>query len=382
MGSAPTRRAPGRLALRLGGVGVLVASGIGVALATAELAARGVEWFRERPASVVGGLDPSRRGLPELVGFEIAQPNVRGIHFGVLHRTNSHGVRGPEYTPQPEAGSFRIVVVGDSWVMGHRVEEESAYPARLQAMLAARIPEQRFEVINAGLSALNIGGVVERLKRIGLPYSPHLVVYGFTPNDIYGAGYLPNSEAERQAFRALMERHARSPSHLLRLVWPRWIALRSALRPLPGSYEFALRHNYLERPLAFAKIERGLAALAGLSVEHDVCVHVLIHPVIHQLDFLHPYRSIYQRVEEAARRHGLGVTQALPTFLGRRASELHFGRDDNHPNAEGHRLLAKALAGALAGLPERCGMPLELREAPPGPLRRRPQAPASSTRSR
>lgn len=362
MQATPARRGLGRSAARVGGVALLVLGGVGVALALAELTLRCLEWIEPRQTQATAEPDPALQGLPALVGFQVALPGVRGTHFGVLHRTNSRGVRGPEYTPRPEAGSFRIVVGGDSWVMGHRVEEESAYPARLQALLAVRWPQVRWEVINAGLSGINIGGVVKRLEQVGLPYAPQLIVYGFTLNDIQGPGYLPNTEQQRRAFRARMERYTDSPSHLLRAVWPRLVALDSAVDPVPGSYEYALRRNYLERPQAFAKIERGFARLAELAAAHDLCVHVLVHPVIHQLDFFHPFRSVYQRVEEAARRHGLSVTQALPTFLGRRASTLHFGPDDDHPNAEGHRLLAEALAqGLVEDVPARCGLPL----APP-----------------
>ena len=213
-------------------------------------------------------------------------------------------------------------------------------------------------MINAGLSDFNIRQIVGRLTRIGLPYSPNLIVYGFTPNDIYGPNYVPNTHIQRVAHTRERERFDDSRFHLLRVAWPRWISLRSALDPLVGSHEFALNHNYFHNPAAWGQIERGFAKLGRISRENDLCIEVFIHPVIHELSILHPYRDIYDRTQQAAEGSGLFATQALPHLLNHSAIKLRLGPDDNHPNAEGHRLLALALEEALRRLPEPCFPPL------------------------
>lgn len=343
------------------GTALLVAAALVLALALAEAAVRLaglVPATDDEPAAQP--LDPALRGLP-ILDQEIGQPNVRGIHYGVLHRTNSRGVRGPEYAPEPPPGSYRIVLVGDSFAMGHRVAESDTYAARLERSLDTAGAGVRFEVINAGLSGLSIGPIVDRLERIGLPYHPHLIVYGFSANDIYGPAYRPNTPEEREAFERARERFADSPLHLLRAAWPRWISLRSALHPLPGSHEYALTFNYTRNPEAWRAIEDGLDRLARISRERDVCIHVFIHSVMHELGVLHPFRPIYDQVQRAAEERGLTVTQSLPGFAGRRATRLRFGPRDNHPTAEGHALLARALERGLRRLPARCGFPLPAR---------------------
>jgi len=119
--------------------------------------------------------------LPELrTLWDIATPNVHGISRGHFYRANSAGFRGPEYSETPRPGVFRIVIAGDSVTMGAGVTEEGPYPARVEAMLNAPHGDARYEVLNLGLSGLNIRYVVQRLETIGLRFRPDLVVYGFT----------------------------------------------------------------------------------------------------------------------------------------------------------------------------------------------------------
>ena len=174
-------------ALRLAG---LAASGLAASLVMAELVVR-LAWTAPAERSTpLASPDPALASLPELETVEeLARPNMRGIHRGVLHRTNSRGVRGPEYSDTPAPGTVRIVVAGDSFTMGHRVQESETYVARLEAALSHAGGSPRYEVVNLGLSGLNARQVLLRLRPIGLAYHPHLVIYGYNPNDIDDAGY-------------------------------------------------------------------------------------------------------------------------------------------------------------------------------------------------
>jgi len=337
---------------------LLVLGGIALALGAAEIAVRALGAGEGPARSADAPLDPELEGLPELrSAIELAQPNVRGVHEGVLHRTNSAGMRGPEVSLVPEPGRFRIVIVGDSVTMGHRVREEDAYPARTERLLSAAVPGAAFEVLNLGLSGSNVVHNLRRLERVGLRHHPDLIVYGFTVNDIEGPHFEPNSAEDRAAYMAELTRFADSPSRLLRLVWPRWVAIRSGLDPQPGSYEYALERGYLRNPQAFARVAKGFVRLANLARERDVCAVLFIHAVMQQFNFAHPFERVYEHVAREAQARGLHVIQSLPAFRGHDAASVRFDIVDSHPNAEGHRLLAEALVEGLLALPPECHVP-------------------------
>jgi len=183
-------------------------------------------------------------------------------------------------------------------------------------------------------------------------------VYGFTLNDIEGPGYVPETRAEADALGRELLRFADSPSRLLRLVWPRLVVLRDLIQPFPGSYTAVLRRNYFDNPRAWERFEAELDALAAVGRQHGMCVHVLVHTSLAELNALHPLKEIYGRVEEASLARGMTVTQTLPALKGRRAPELVVSPVDPHPNAAGHRILAQALFEGLAELPASCGLEL------------------------
>lgn len=303
-------------------------------------------------------LAPEDRDLPELHGVgDLAQRNQRGIFSGVVHRTNSRGARGPEYAPQPPPGTFRIVVAGDSYTMGQGVPEALAYPAVAERLLNARGDGRRYEVINLGVAGFAIRHSVRRLTRIGSGYRPHLLVYGFTPNDLMGPHYVEPSDETRARTRALIHRFDDSPSHLLRAVWPRLVLARSALWPLPGTYEHSLEENYFRNPEAARQLYDGLDDLAALAQAQGVCAHVFVHTRMNQL-WLHPLTRIYRHVAESARERGLSASISLPYFRGRDVDALRLSVADSHPNDAGHRLHAEALvAGLEEELPEHCWSP-------------------------
>lgn len=326
-------------------------------LLVAELAARLLAAAPARPAPRT--VDPEIAKLPVLSGvFELALPNVRGRQGDVLWRTNSAGFRGPEVSPWPAAGVFRIAVAGDSFAAGQGVPEEDAYAAQLERMLNGSGAAARFEVLNFGLGGLDIALVLSRATQLGAKFHPHLYVYGLTLNDIFP----PNHPAERlwaeqnRAMQAEQSRAASSPSYLLRAVLPRLVSLEQVLFASPDSYFGSLTRAYRD-PVQFTRIEHGLDGFQQLERETGACVHVLIHTDLANLRLVHPFEDAYARIERAARERGLTVTPTLRAFRWRDAARLRIGAYDGHPNAEGHRILAEALYRGLRELPPSCGFP-------------------------
>jgi len=343
-----------------GGVGALLLAlgATALALAAAEV---GVRLLPAAPEPPPPPLAAEYRDLPELTNVQsLLRPGTRGVFKGVLHRINSGGARGPEYSAWPAPGTFRIVVAGDSYTMGQGVEEQDTYTAVAAALLEARSDGRRYEVINLGVAGFAIRHSMRRLERFGLAYQPHLLVYGFTPNDIFGEHYREPSPEDQAAARALVERFEQGPSALLRMLWPRLVLAKSAWRPIPGTYEHALEQNYFENPAAWQQVADGLDELARLAGVLDACGLVFVHTRMNQL-WIHPFTRIYEHVAAAARERGLFAGLSLSFLRGHDVAELRHSLVDNHPNAAGHRLHAEALVAGIDALPPECLAPASFR---------------------
>jgi lysophospholipase L1-like esterase len=315
---------------------LLVLTSLLLALALAESTLRILE-----PTDESTSRPPAAEGLPVLRTVrEMAQPDVNGVYKGRPYRTNAYGFRGPDVELAKPADSFRIAVIGDSITMGEGVAEEDAYPARLAAALT-RPADVRFEVLNLGLSGMNLRSSLDLRLPTALRFDPDLIVYGFTINDLEG---LPGYRRTRRA-------PAPHPWRVARLLSRAHRALGDRLG-WPGSYRAELTENFFENPPVWSAFEADLERLAEVGARHELCIAVLLHTQLWaEREWVEP---AYTKVEQTARASGLHVIPSEAGFEGVDVEALHVGPFDSHPNSEGHRRLTEALVGGLASLPEDC----------------------------
>jgi hypothetical protein len=110
----------------------------------------------------------------------------RTLDYGVLVRTNALGMRDRPHDPLPAPGSFRIVVLGDSFMEAYQVPLEQSLPYLLQERLAPR----GVEVLNLGVGGYGTAQALLALEEEGLHYRPDLVVLAFyAGNDVQNNSY-------------------------------------------------------------------------------------------------------------------------------------------------------------------------------------------------
>ena len=100
--------------------------------------------------------------------------------------TNQFGFNDRDYPLQKAPGTFRILVVGDSfgWAGGL----EGNYTALLETMFERRDGSHKIDVINTGYPGTHTGEQLVMLKKYGLQYNPDLVILGFfAGNDFFDA---------------------------------------------------------------------------------------------------------------------------------------------------------------------------------------------------
>ena len=321
----------------------LFLTSVSVCLAVTELITRALARSGVRRATVA----PSElEGLPVLRDvLDLAKPNQRGVYMGHFYRTNSAGLRGPEYERATPPGTFRIVVIGDSYTMGAGVAEAETYSALLERDLNVAGPG-RYEVLNLGIAGLNVRHSLDRLRGVGLQFAPDLIVYGFTINDLEGLpGYRQTTP---------LNSAKPSPSVAWNLAQEGWRSLRDLVSPARGSYLYELNENFFNNPEVWRSFQANLSELSQIGRSEGDCVVVLIHPLLVQLHHYHPLRRHYEKVEQAATEQGMTAVQSFPLAIGRSPSDLTLSLVDPHPNPAGHRLLERALLAGLGGLPSSC----------------------------
>jgi lysophospholipase L1-like esterase len=103
---------------------------------------------------------------------------LSGRDFQAAHHTDGYGFRNA--WPWPERAE--IVILGDSMVFGHGVEDEQAWPAILQRVL----PQSR--VINLGLSGATPQQYLRVYETFGQKLHPQVLLVGiFVGNDFWDA---------------------------------------------------------------------------------------------------------------------------------------------------------------------------------------------------
>lgn len=110
-------------------------------------------------------------------------PNHTSQRGGVECRTNSYGLRDQEIPLGKPPHTYRILVIGDSTVMGFAILFDETFPERLETMLNKESDSIRFDVINAGVPGYSIYNCFEYLKRDGIRFDPDLIVLETNFND-------------------------------------------------------------------------------------------------------------------------------------------------------------------------------------------------------
>jgi lysophospholipase L1-like esterase len=107
--------------------------------------------------------------------------SVRSI-FGILHRTDSRGLRGPERPLARAAGRARVAVVGDSVVWGFGIPEENTVAASLERL--ARAGGLKLEAWNLGVEAYNTYNENGRYARLAPLVRPDVTIVVVLFNDL------------------------------------------------------------------------------------------------------------------------------------------------------------------------------------------------------
>jgi hypothetical protein len=99
-------------------------------------------------------------------------------------RTNSFGLRSPEVAVPKPAGTFRILLLGDSFTFGLRAADDQVFARRLEQQLREHYHRDSIEVVNAGV--LSYCPLLEYLQYRHYLHGlePDVVILNFDMSDV------------------------------------------------------------------------------------------------------------------------------------------------------------------------------------------------------
>ena len=96
------------------------------------------------------------------------------------------GVAPDTFSKYKSANTFRIFCLGESTTAGFPFDCQVPFPKQLAHLLRNTYPDYQFEIINAGISAVNSFTVIDLLPEI-LEHDPDLILVYLGHNEFYGA---------------------------------------------------------------------------------------------------------------------------------------------------------------------------------------------------
>lgn len=309
-------------------------------------------------------------------------PRPDGSRRSVPFHVSSQGFRDRVYGEKPE-GTFRILCIGDSFTMGHGLEEvQDTYPKQLEILLNARAGSGRVEVINAGVMAWGVWQSAAWLKREGFAFEPDLVVLQtYAGNDVRDGltrvgKHLDCDEAEyvnqmrqfryenRPAIR--LDRRLRNLSYFY-AAFSRAVLRGPSVDPIVFdcgrrfSYEVMLKESYPSLERGWQLFEEDVIDVATWCDTNDVPYVVFNVPgpydvsdtIFEQLlDGADP--NLYERGKGTSRVEGVFTRREITwlpvrdAFLSAPDRDALFIPMDGHLSAAGCRLLSGEVARYVA----------------------------------
>ena len=364
-------------ARRRGALVLLVGFGFVSAALAAEAALRFAGYRQPRL------LDPAVRASYRL------EPNAHFLYRGFLPGSfidfenavdlNQLGFHDADVAPErPSSATYRLMVLGDSYVAAFEVPLAATFHKRLEAALAARDPFTRasYQVIAFGQGNRAQQAELDWLRRYGPVYRPDAVLLVFfCGNDVmenspvtfseaarFGVRYVREVVPRKQAFfdRALLFSHSRLSGLVAEAAtsfYARHLDRFSAIpadalvSPELGVYERDLapewqdaydRSSALLDAIEAESARQGarllVASLSGPQAVGDVGLAKLWAANDRRYDYAKPDRWI----EEWAERHRV-AHQALGPELASFGRRKAFWPHDAHLTPEGHSVVAEAL---------------------------------------
>jgi hypothetical protein len=213
------------------------------------------------------------------------------------YRTNSQGLRDVDRYIKKEPGTFRLLVIGDSYVEGHGVAFDETFLRKAELRISDETKgKMPVEVIKAGVGGWGPVNEVNFLLHYGVQYKPDAVMVAFFTGNDYWDVLCPDQYVAYRGIR--LERHIyenMSAFTNLKITLRKNIFVYGYIVDILKSLRMSEKNLYSEdlRILTFdaesmapslTALRETLGRFRQWSVENDTPIHFLILPHRVQLE--------------------------------------------------------------------------------------------------
>lgn len=319
--------------------------------------------------------------LSLLLFFIIAEVVVRILYPEIIPSTAyDWSSRHKEYSLEKDPGSFRIVVLGDSYTFGQGVKRDETFPKKLEKLLNSMNGQIKFEVINLGFCGLNTVGELEILaerginpitwqpdyKYRGLAYKPDLILLEFTSNDSTSGRAMEQIKQFDDKWRTgevvirvnsgtyslpipesidkLLTKNSRF--YLFFLSRYNQIVAKLGMREGGDSAILSVLGRYKDDFEGWVNVKEALTAMSSISRQELVPIALVVYPDMFRLND-YPFKETHKKVVGVGNALGFHALDLTPYFEGLDANSLKATPFDGHPNAKAHDIAARAISEFL-----------------------------------
>jgi len=260
-------------------------------------------------------------------------PGYEATLQGVDVRINQEGLRGPEFPPTKPPGERRLLILGDSVVFGWGAPQDSIFPAVLQRLIDEN-DVGPYRVIPAGAGSWNTRTEYEFLRKRAIAYGPDMVVLLVVPNDVEPKNLGRQGGVPSGGAPPLSQRLLRGLAHYSYVA----ATVQHIVKRRGASQQ--LVELYAPDSAAWQDASEALGGIARECRERDADLVVFLYTDLAS-EFA---RTFYDAYAGALRKLGVPFyTMPAEVF----APSLRNSIVDGHPNAAGHRLIAREMFRVL-----------------------------------
>jgi GDSL-like Lipase/Acylhydrolase family len=319
---------------------------------------------------------------------------MRTVYGWTVHfRTNEDGLTPPSAKRVRTPGRKRIMIFGDSTVVGRLVPQDQTITAQLEHLLRDR--GINAEVINAGVQGYATDQALLRMEQLLPIYKPDIAMYCLCDNDFRGNALNFTNSSSKPRFKLTKDGTlTMSPPQFQEKInwgnttWTIWIHYSALFKFLSPEITvvriklgrwgdrklYSCFEEIYHRPEALNQIDWSLfralvVKMKQVSTENGVRFLFYSHPSLNEVWLPYVRASekdlglkpneydkfaLEKRLKKLAAENGIVYVPLINYFLMRQSQgPFHLVPRDPHCNQAGYRLTAEVLAGHCSSLFER-----------------------------